>query len=72
IAPRFLIEDELESGALVAPAGFLVFKDGFWARPFDPQGKLSRNARIFLDWLRDHGRLTDDGRLQRQSLPTPV
>jgi DNA-binding transcriptional LysR family regulator len=69
IAPRFLIEDELESGDLVAPAGFLVFRDGFYARPYDRQGRLSPSAKLFLDWLAVHGRLTDEGLLQRAPLP---
>lgn len=62
IAPRFLVEEELASGALVAPAGFLVFKDGFHVRPYDTRhGKLTKNARLFLDWLKVNARLTDDG-----------
>ncbi len=63
IAPRFLIEEELASGALVAPAGFLVFKEGFYVRPYDTRrGKLTKNARIFLDWLESNARLTPEGR----------
>ena len=63
IAPRFLIEEELASGALVAPAGFLVFKEGFYVRPYDTRrGKLTKNARIFLNWLESNARLTPEGR----------
>lgn len=72
IAPRFLIEEELAGGHLVAPAGFLVFKDGFYARPYDPEGRLSQSATLFLDWLSVHGRLTEEGLLQRMPLPTPA
>lgn len=58
MAPSFLVKDELAAGTLVAPAGFLTFKDGFYVRPYDSrEGRLSRNARIFLDWLRENARL---------------
>lgn len=58
MAPRFLVQDELTSGSLVAPAGFLTFRNGFYVRPHETrEGRLSRNARIFLEWLRDNARL---------------
>ncbi len=54
----FLVQEELTSGALVAPAGFLTFRNGFYVRPHETrEGRLSRNARIFLEWLRDNARL---------------
>ncbi len=62
MAPRFLVEEELASGALVAPAGFLTFRNGFYVRPHETrENRLSRNARIFLDWLRDNARLPARG-----------
>ncbi|MCL6706232.1 LysR family transcriptional regulator [Pseudomonas sp. R2.Fl] len=57
MAPRFLIEEELASGALVAPAGFLTFKEGFYVRPYGADGRMTRSARIFLDWLARNARL---------------
>lgn len=58
MAPRFLVEEELASGALVAPAGFLTFRNGFYVRPHETrEGRLSKNARIFLEWLRDNARM---------------
>ncbi|MBP1850268.1 LysR family transcriptional regulator [Rhizobium halophytocola] len=57
IAPRFLIEEELASGALLAPAGFLTFRDGFYVRPHEHlQDRLPRNAAVFLEWLKLHAR----------------
>lgn len=70
MAPKFLIEDELRKGMLVAPAGFLVFKEGFYVRPYHDRGKLSRNAAVLLDWLAEHGRLTQDGFLAQMPAPT--
>ena len=63
LAPKFLIEKELKSGTLVAPAGFYCFKEGLMVRPSIERSNPSRNAQIFLDWLADHGRLSDDGYL---------
>lgn len=58
MAARFLVADELASGALVAPAGFLTFRNGFYVRPHESrEAKQSRNARIFLDWLSENARL---------------
>lgn len=63
MAPRFLIAEELASGALVAPAGFLNFPNGFYVRPHETrEGRLSRNARIFLDWLKENARLPNSGK----------
>ncbi|MCM2476605.1 LysR family transcriptional regulator [Rhizobium sp. CG5] len=72
IAPRFLVEDELASGALVAPAGFLTFRDGFYVRPHETrEGRLSRNARIFLEWLRDNARLPSSGHVPARASRDP-
>ncbi|NKN39806.1 LysR family transcriptional regulator [Agrobacterium sp. a22-2] len=73
IAPRFLVEDELASGALVAPAGFLTFRDGFYVRPHETrEGRLSRNARIFLEWLRDNARLPASRRVSAPATGDPA
>lgn len=61
LAPKFLIERELKSGSLIAPVGFLHFKDGLVVRPSSEKPTPSKNARIFLDWLSEHGRLGKDG-----------
>lgn len=58
MAPRFLIKEELENGTFTAPAGFIEFRDGFYIRPAaEKRGKLSRNARILLDWMAENARL---------------
>ncbi|SNY92460.1 DNA-binding transcriptional regulator, LysR family [Cohaesibacter sp. ES.047] len=61
MAPKFLIEKELRSGTLVAPAGFYCFTEGLVVRPSTERTTPSRNALIFLEWLRAHGRLGEDG-----------
>lgn len=63
LAPKFLVEKELKSGTLVAPAGFYCFREGLVVRPSSEQPQPSPAARIFLDWLSTHGRLGDDGYL---------
>ncbi len=61
IAPKFLIEQELKSGSLIAPAGFYIFKDGLLIRPSSEKPKLGKHAKIFFDWLVENARLTKDG-----------
>ena len=63
LAPKFLIEKELKSGTLLAPAGFYCFREGLIVRPSSERPTPSRHAQIFLDWLSEHGRLADDGYL---------
>ena len=61
LAPKFLIERELKSGTLVAPLGFLCFKEGLIVRPSSERPNPGKNAKILLEWLSEHGRLGDDG-----------
>ncbi|WP_319531076.1 LysR family transcriptional regulator [uncultured Cohaesibacter sp.] len=61
MAPKFLIEKELKSGTLIAPAGFYCFKEGLVVRPSTERPEPSQNALVFLDWLKTHGRLGADG-----------
>ncbi|WP_090070692.1 LysR family transcriptional regulator [Cohaesibacter marisflavi] len=63
LAPKFLIEKELKSGTLIAPAGFYCFKEGLIVRPSSERPQPSQSAMIFLDWLARYGRLGDDGYL---------
>ena len=63
LAPKFLIEKELKTGTLIAPAGFYCFKEGLVVRPSTERPHPSHNAQLFLDWLAKHGRLGDDGYL---------
>jgi DNA-binding transcriptional LysR family regulator len=61
IAPKFLIEKELKSARLIAPTGFLTFKDGLLVYPASERPKLSRPARLLRDWLVENARLDADG-----------
>ncbi len=61
LAPKFLIEQELKSGSLIAPAGFHIFKDGLVIRPSAEKPRLGKHARIFFNWLVENARLTEDG-----------
>ena len=61
IAPSFLIERELSSGSLMAPAGFLTFEEGLYVRPSTERPKPNKSAQIFMNWLEVNGRLGDDG-----------
>ncbi|SIQ54012.1 transcriptional regulator, LysR family [Rhizobium sp. RU35A] len=61
IAPKFLIEKELKSGSLIAPAGFLTFRDGLLVYPATERPKLSKPARLLRDWLVAHAQLDADG-----------
>ncbi|WP_319411038.1 LysR substrate-binding domain-containing protein [uncultured Cohaesibacter sp.] len=63
LAPKFLIEKELKSGTLIAPAGFYCFREGLVVRPSSERPHPSHNAQVFLSWLAEHGRLGDDGYL---------
>jgi LysR family transcriptional regulator, glycine cleavage system transcriptional activator len=61
IAPKFLIERELKTGSLIAPAGFITFKDGLLVRPSSERPKLSKPAQLLRDWLLEHAQLSPDG-----------
>ncbi|MEQ8305585.1 MAG: LysR family transcriptional regulator [Hoeflea sp.] len=53
MAPRFLISGMLESGELIAPAGFLMFEGGLVVRPTAAAGTpANADAMILLDWLK--------------------
>lgn len=57
MAPRFLIENMLESGELIAPAGFVKFENGFLVRPTWPkESPPNPDALIFLEWLKENAR----------------
>lgn len=71
LAPKFLIERELKSGALVAPAGFLKFARGLLVRPSSEKPKPGKTAQVFFDWLIENATLGDDGFMQHNSLPSP-
>jgi len=51
LVERRLIAQELASGRLTAPYGFVAFKDGLAAIP-SARRPLSRSAAVFLEWLR--------------------
>lgn len=53
MAPRFLISGMIETGELIAPAGFLTFPGGLYVRP-TPRANQQPNpdAMILLDWLK--------------------
>ncbi|WP_114009889.1 LysR family transcriptional regulator [Cohaesibacter intestini] len=61
LAPKFLIERELKEGSLIAPAGFVLFREGLLVRPSRERPRPSKHAIVFLDWLEENGRLGDDG-----------
>ncbi len=61
LAPKFLIEREMKEGSLIAPAGFVLFREGLLVRPSSERPRPSKQAIVFLDWLEEHGRLGDDG-----------
>ncbi|HWU60707.1 MAG TPA: LysR substrate-binding domain-containing protein [Ensifer sp.] len=61
LAPKFLIERELRSGSLIAPAGFLTFESGLLVRPSSERPKTSKPAQVFMNWLVEHARLGSDG-----------
>ena len=61
LAPKLLIERELKEGTLVAPAGYVLFREGLLVRPSTERPKPSKNALVFLDWVSENGRLGDDG-----------
>ncbi|MBT9371039.1 LysR substrate-binding domain-containing protein [Rhizobium sp. CSW-27] len=61
IAPKFLIEKELKSSSLIAPAGFLTFKDGLLIYPAAERPKLSKPARLLRDWMVANAQLDADG-----------
>jgi DNA-binding transcriptional LysR family regulator len=58
LVERRLVAQDLASGRLVAPYGFIAFKDGLAAIP-SARRPLSRSAAVFLDWLK--GELAKDG-----------
>ncbi len=49
-----LIEEELQDGRLVAPYGWTVYRDGFYAYPGVPS-RITPEAEAFMDWLREIG-----------------
>ncbi|WP_052699817.1 LysR family transcriptional regulator [Martelella endophytica] len=58
MAPSFLVRSMLESGELIAPAGFVTFEDGFIVRPTWPRDRAPNpDALTLLDWLKDNARL---------------
>jgi len=58
MAPRFLVSGMLESGELIAPAGFLTFKGGFQVRPSWPLNRAPNPAAvILLDWVKQNARV---------------
>ena len=53
MAPRFLIAGMVDSGELVAPAGFVRFEGGLLVRPTGPANRAPNpDAMILLDWLK--------------------
>jgi DNA-binding transcriptional LysR family regulator len=61
LAPKFLIERELKTGSLVAPAGFLTFENGLLVRPSSERPKMSKPAQTFMQWLITNARLSPEG-----------
>ena len=61
LAPKFLIERELKEASLIAPAGFIVVREGLLVLPSPDRPRPSDHVIVFLDWLEIHGRLGDDG-----------
>lgn len=51
LVERRLVAQDLASGRLAAPYGFIAFKDGLAAIP-SARRPLSRSAAVFLDWLK--------------------
>ena len=51
LVERRLVREELASGRLLAPCGFIPFPEGLAALPTSPRA-ASPAARAFLDWLR--------------------
>lgn len=50
LVERRLVQQELNDGRLVAPAGFVTFADGFVAIPHRSR-TMSSHSRLFVDWL---------------------
>lgn len=61
LAPKFLIERELKTGSLIAPAGFLTFENGLLVRPSSERPRISRPAQVFMSWLVENAQLSPDG-----------
>lgn len=71
LAPKFLIERALKEGTLIAPAGFVVFREGLLVRPSSERPRPSDHVMEFLDWLEINGRLGDDG-LMADNIEQPM
>jgi DNA-binding transcriptional LysR family regulator len=71
LAAKFLIEQELKRETLVAPLGFLVFREGLYVHPSAEKPKLSPQTRIFFDWLSANARLGEDGFMVSDIAPMP-
>nr|WP_254007651.1 LysR substrate-binding domain-containing protein [Rhizobium sp. L1K21] len=72
IAPKFLIENELKTGRLIAPYNFHVFKDGLIVRPSSERPRLGAHAKIFFDWLVENAQLSADGFIDAKADSMPV
>lgn len=54
IAPEFLVRQEIDNGAMIAPLGFTAVDRGTWIYTRNGEGPRSKTA-AFVDWLLSAG-----------------